>query len=85
MHSNRLLPLFVIATLLLAQPYSVTGYFNRNNQIIEVGNSGETAAYQALNQVSKDRLAQLYSALPLTFEVNQGQIASSAKYLSRAE
>src|SRR5262245_34116806 len=81
--NHRIYPFFVIAALLIFQSlpvFPVVSHYNANFQSLEARN---TLAKRA-SHASRDRIAEIYGALPLTFEPNRGQAAANVKYLSRA-
>jgi len=82
MYSTRIV-LLAIATLLLPRPNSGPERVRGHSQETKGGVSA-TTLHQATSDPLKDRVARLYGALPLTFEVNQGQAAPRAKYLTRS-
>jgi photosystem II stability/assembly factor-like uncharacterized protein len=88
MYRNHLIsPFFVIVALLIFDSLPVlpvSQRFNGDLQSIEAGKPGRNILRVPASRASRDRIAELFGALPLTFEPNQGQAAPNVKYLSRA-
>jgi photosystem II stability/assembly factor-like uncharacterized protein len=84
MYSTHIVLLFAIATLLLPHPHSGRERVIGHPQKIEAGTASTTTPHHVTSEALKDRVTRLYDVLPLTFEINQGQAASRAKYLTRS-
>ena len=78
---------FVITVLLIFQSLlvvPVSPLFNASLQSIEARKPGRNTIVPRASHATRDRIAELYGALPLTFEPNRGQATANVKYLSRA-